>query len=68
METFKIINGVLREYIGQAEEITIPNSVTRIGRRAFWERSNIKSITIPESVTGIGYLAFDYCSNLLSFK
>lgn len=45
------------------ESITIPNSVTSIGSRAFaW--SSIKSITIPNSVTEVGSDAFAVCSNL----
>ena len=37
--------------------ITIPNSVTSIGTRAFWSCS-FTTITIPESVTSIGEEAF----------
>jgi hypothetical protein len=40
--------------------ITIPNSVTSIGDRAFAE-SGLTSITIPNSVTSIGIFAFEYC-------
>ena len=46
-------------------ELIIPNSVTSIGRYAFYGCINLKSITIPESVTSIGFGAFDGCSNLL---
>ena len=46
--------------------ITIPNSVTSIGRAAFSNCSKLTSITIPNSVTSIGDEAFDECSSLTS--
>ncbi|GHT52500.1 hypothetical protein AGMMS49982_12900 [Bacteroidia bacterium] len=46
--------------------LTIPNSVTSIGGRAFSNCSGLTSITIPNSVTSIGQLAFEYCSGLTS--
>ena len=44
----------------------IPNSVTSIGRTAFWYCINLTSITIPNSVTSIGINAFRYCRGLTS--
>lgn len=43
---------------------TIPKSVTKIGRIAFWERVGMTSIIIPKSVTEIGYSAFEGCKDL----
>jgi hypothetical protein len=43
---------------------TIPNGVTSIGARAFWECYSLTSLTIPGSVTNIGDYAFGYDSNL----
>ncbi len=48
------------------ESVTIPNSVTEIGKSAFWECSSLTSVTIPESVTKIGESAFYECSSLTS--
>ena len=44
--------------------ITIPSSVTKIGKNAFQLCENLTSVVIPNSVTEIGYGAFDECSNL----
>ena len=44
--------------------LTIGNSVTSIGDRAFTECSGLTSLTIPNSVTSIGYEAFYNCSGL----
>ena len=41
--------------------ITIPNSITNIGKFAFYKCSNLISATIPASVTDIGYAAFADC-------
>ena len=38
----------------EIENITIPNTVTSIGREAFSLCNNLTSITIPEGVTYIG--------------
>ena len=48
------------------KSVTIPNSVTSIGERAFFECVNLTSITIPDSVTSIRYRAFFECVNLKS--
>ena len=45
---------------------TIPNSVTSIGRFAFYGCSGLTSVTIPNSVTSIGEGAFAGCSGLTS--
>jgi hypothetical protein len=44
----------------------IPNSVTKIGERAFWGCKSLKSVVIPNSVTKIGEWAFDNCTSLKS--
>lgn len=47
-----------------ATEVNIPDSVNKIGCRAFEYCYNLRSIAIPESVTEIGENAFCYCKNL----
>ena len=46
-------------------KLTIPSSVTSIGRNAFYHCISLKQIVIPSSVTSIGEYAFNGCSNLI---
>ena len=46
--------------------VTIGNSVTSIGNRAFEYCSGLVTVTIPNSVTSIGYEAFYQCDGLTS--
>jgi hypothetical protein len=48
--------------------VTIPNSVTSIGERAFYGCRGLTSIEIPNSVTSIGEAAFNCCSGLTSIE
>lgn len=63
-ETFNIAGNVLRDYRGKDTEVTIPNTVTKIGDFAFRDCDLIEKIIIPENVTVIGPYAFQYCNNL----
>ncbi|MDE6426812.1 MAG: leucine-rich repeat protein [Ruminococcus sp.] len=47
-------------------EYIIPDTVTIIEYRAFYDCVNLTSVTIPDSVTSIGKNAFSSCSNLTS--
>ena len=51
--------------ISALKSITLPESVTTIGVKAF-NNCGLTSITIPASVTEIGEFAFYYCSSLQS--
>ena len=46
--------------------VTIPNSVTTIGYRAFSSCDNLTNVTIPDSITTIGDYAFGWSTNLTS--
>ena len=50
----------------QIKEFVIPNGVTSIGWRAFYNCSGLTSVTIPSSVTSIGDAAFSGCRGLTS--
>lgn len=45
-------------------KVIIPNGVTRIADRAFWEARGLQEVLIPSSVTSIGYIAFAVCLSL----
>ena len=47
-------------------DLTIPDSVTTIGERAFQGCSSLTRVTIPDSVTRIEAWAFDGCRSLTS--
>ena len=47
--------------------LTIPNTVTRIGRFAF-DSEDLQTVTIPASVTSIGERPFFYCPNLKEIR
>jgi len=47
-------------------ELAIPDSVTSIGGRAFYNCTGLTSVTIGNSVTSIGYSAFYNCTGLTS--
>ena len=46
-------------------EYVIPNSVTSIGKSAFYRCNSLTSVIIPNSVTSIGEYAFYECSGLV---
>lgn len=63
---FKIENGVLVKYTGKDKDVVIPDGVTSIGDKAFYECSSLTSITIPDGVISIGDEAFQWCRSLTS--
>ncbi len=51
---------------GKTGSYVIPDGVTSIGDRAFYDCDALTSITIPETVTSIGSYAFSDCGSLTS--
>ncbi len=50
----------------ELEKITIPNTVTAIGNRAFKDCESLQQVDIPNSVTTIGSDAFTECMSMLN--
>ena len=53
-------------YKERIKSIKIENGVTKIGKSAFYNCTNLVSVTIPDSVTKICSFAFSGCTGLLS--
>ena len=51
-------------FISEVTSVTIPDSITRIERKAFRSCDKLTSITIPDSVRYIGEEAFSNCERL----
>jgi hypothetical protein len=75
--TYSSVNGVLFNQSqttliqypgGKVGSYSIPNSVTSIGRSAFFDCISLTSVTIPNTVTNIGFLAFDECPSLTAIS
>lgn len=60
---FKIKDGLLIKYLGNAKHIRIPKNlkIKIIGENAFKGCLNLRSINIPDTVTEIGVSAFQDC-------
>jgi len=63
---FEIRDNRLLRYHGKGGNVIIPDGVTSIGRKVFFECKSLISVTIPDSVTSIGIGAFSGCSSLIS--
>ena len=57
-DPFRIENGVLIQYTGKEEIVTVPDGVTSIGRNVFMSQLQIKKVILPEGLTTIGEGAF----------
>ncbi len=57
--------GTLTAYNGTGGDVTIPDTVTAIGKNVFKENVNITGVTIPGSVLTIGESAFSGCTRLV---
>ena len=62
MSDFVIENGILKKYTGPGGDVVIPEGVTEIGDRAFYECSDLESVVIPAGVTKISRSAYSKCT------
>lgn len=62
---FTISGTVLTSYNGSGGDVVIPDGVTEIGYKAFYNCAGLTSVYIPASVTTIGDIAFCACKNLV---
>ena len=53
-ELYLIEEGLLKEYRGSEELVTVPEGVIVIGEGVFSGNETIKNIKLPESLKGIG--------------
>ena len=63
-----IIEKSTNTLIAGCKNTVIPNSVTSIGKYAFYYSTSLTSINIPNSVTSIGDYAFCGCTSLTSIN
>lgn len=52
----------------EATNLVIPDGVTRINRRAFYNLMSLTSVTIPNTVTSIESEAFHGCDNIMTIN
>ena len=64
---FTIVDNVLTGVtLNGVTEITIPDNVTSIGSRVFFNCSDLTKVTLPDGLKSIGSSAFGNCSGLTS--
>lgn len=61
---FVIERKTLVKYIGEGGDVVIPEDVTKIASRVFWQNNDIVSVTVSEGVKEIGFRTFANCENL----
>ena len=65
---FDIDGTTLVSYKGKASSVVIPDNVTKIGSRAFYGCTGVKSVTLPDGLTAIGESAFAGCTSLTAMN
>ncbi len=65
---FDIADNVLIKYKGKSADVIIPDGVTKIAAKAFYNKKYLESITLPASLTSIANKAIERCDNLKTIK
>ena len=65
---FVIQDGVLLKYVGEDEDVLIPENVVSIGKKAFSGRAGVRNVKIPYGVASVSEMAFYDCIELRSVK
>ncbi len=60
------VSNTIISYLGKAECVVFPASVTSVGNSAFEGCESLQSLTLPDSLTSIGNSVFEGCSSLQS--
>ena len=68
MKKFVIKDGVLIQYNGREDVVTIPNEVKEIGLRVFYRKTFIKKVVLGKNVTHLRDMAFYECTSLASVE
>lgn len=55
---FDIIGNGFGHYGGDSSDITLPDGITKVGNRVFYNNKNINTVDLPSSVNEIGDFAF----------
>lgn len=64
-EEFEIDGSILIGYIGDSEDVVVPDGIVQINGSAFRNMGFIESLTLPASVVNIGSGAFQGCNGLI---
>lgn len=67
-KNFLIKDGMLKQYVGNDNEVVIPNDITAVCSHAFENCNNLKSVVMPTGIVNIGEYAFSNCKNLTDIK
>lgn len=65
---FIIVQGELHEYVGTAEQATLPDGVIHVHSYAFFGKDKLKSIVFSKDTVEIEAKAVSYCNNLRAVK
>ncbi len=68
IKNFEIENTTILRYKGSDSRVVIPNGITKIGEKAFFDNQYIREVVLPDSLTIIEEKAFMRCEKLLSIN